>query len=367
MTTSRLPAEPPRISSLPPAGGALGPNLEDFVVDEIPLYAPSGSGDHLYVRVQKRGLTTPELVQSLARAAGVKERDVGYAGLKDKHAVTSQWVSLPSQARPVETWSLPENVEVVEVTRHNNKLRTGHLTGNRFTIRIVEVPEGGAAHAQAIAEALKATGLPNYFGEQRFGHGGKNLDHAMRWLAAPPSRNKKKSRFHDKLYPSVLQAEVFNRYLTARATLGFERLVAGEVVRLAGSGSVFVVEDLDAEAPRLAQGDIVLTGPIFGPRAVAARHVAAELESEALGVLGLTDQHLDRLGRAARGTRRDLLVSLRDLEFSELGPNSWSVSFSLPAGSYATQLLRELTGSPWLAQRGADALATDAGEHDRQS
>lgn len=362
MTSPRLPAEPLRISSLPPAGGTLGPNPEDFVVDEIPLYAPSGSGDHLYVRVQKRGLTTPELVQRVARAAGVKERDVGYAGLKDKHAVTRQWLSLPIQARPADEWELPDSIELVEVTRHNNKLRTGHLTGNRFTIRVVEVPEGGCERARAIAAALQSSGLPNYFGEQRFGYAGKNLDHATQWLARPPARNRKKSRFHDKLYPSVLQAEVFNRYLTARAAFGFEQLIQGEVVRLAGSGSVFVVEDVEAESPRLAQNDIVLTGPLFGPRAVAARHTAADLEAEAVATLGFETEQLDRLGKSARGTRRDLVVSLDDLTFRELGSNAWSVSFSLPAGSYATQLLRELTGSQWLGQRAPSVAGADASE-----
>src|SRR5262249_43071472 len=154
-----------------------------FRVDEIPAYAASGSGEHLYVRVQKRELTTPELVRRLARAAGVDARDVGYAGLKDKHAVTSQWLSFPAQAAPPEGWELPPGVELLEVSRHGNKLRTGHLAGNRFSIALVGGGAGAAERARAIADALLARGLPNYFGAQRFGRGGANLELARSWLA----------------------------------------------------------------------------------------------------------------------------------------------------------------------------------------
>ncbi|HEY6726467.1 MAG TPA: tRNA pseudouridine(13) synthase TruD [Polyangiaceae bacterium] len=345
------PHEPRRISTVAPVGGRLGPEPEDFAVDEIPLYQPSGTGEHLYVRIQKRGLATPDLTRIVGKAARVRERDIGYAGLKDKHAITSQWLSLPKQALPPEEWELPDSIQVLEASWHGNKLRTGHLTGNRFGITLVDVPEADAARAGSLIEGLRRSGLPNYFGEQRFGIEGKNLPQALEWLRRPPAPRRKQSRFHEKLFPSVLQAEVFNRYLSARYELGFDRLVQGEVVRLAGSGSVFVVENPEQEQPRLESADLVLTGPIFGPRAVAARDRAAELEAEALAPLGLDEAQLDRLGKSARGTRRDAWLPLDDLSFEPLDATSFRVSFTLPAGSYATQLVRELTGGAWLTLR----------------
>lgn len=355
MNSALEPHEPRRISSLPPVGGRLGLDPEHFLVDEIPLYEPSGAGEHLYVRLEKRSLATPDLTRIVAKAAGVRERDIGYAGLKDKHAITTQWLSLPKEALPPEQWQLPDTVRVLQASRHTNKLRTGHLTANRFGITLVDVPEAGLAHAEKILAALRESGLPNYFGEQRFGIQGRNLGQALDWLRRPPAPKRKQSRFHEKLFPSVLQAEVFNRYLSARYELGFGELIHGEVVRLAGSGSVFVVEDREAEQPRLANADLVLTGPIFGPRAVAARHRAAELEADALRALGLEPEQLDRLGKAARGTRRDAWLPLDDLSFEPLGPTSFRVSFTLPAGSYATQVVRELTGAAWLGLRAQPA------------
>src|SRR3954470_21861959 len=131
------PQEPAVMAAeLPAIDAHIGPAPEDFVVDEVPLYPQSGEGEHRYVRIEKRGFTTPAMVRAVTRAAGVDERDVGYAGLKDKHAVTRQWLSLPSKARPPSEWQLPDGIAVVEHTRHGNKLRTGHLLGNRFRIRL---------------------------------------------------------------------------------------------------------------------------------------------------------------------------------------------------------------------------------------
>ncbi len=347
-----LPHEPPRITSLPALGGALGPEPEHFVVEEVPLYEPSGAGDHWYAKLRKRGLTTNDLVNWVAREAQVRPRDIGYAGMKDKHAVTTQWLSLPAQAIAPERWQLPPNIELMEWSRHTNKLRTGHLEGNRFSITLVGVTEDDRRRAGALLESIGRTGLPNYFGEQRFGYGGQNLQRAIEWLSRPKGRDRRKARFYDKLYPSVLQSEVFNRYLSLRHQSGLERLLTGEVVRLSGSGSVFIVEDAAEEQHRLESGDVVLTGPMVGPRAVAARGTAEQLEAEARDALGLPAEAWETLGRAVRGTRRDLLVRLQGLEFESTRDDMLRIDFALPAGSYATQLLRELTVSPWLGARG---------------
>ncbi|MCC6214377.1 MAG: tRNA pseudouridine(13) synthase TruD [Polyangiaceae bacterium] len=335
-------------SELPPVGGRIGGAPEDFRVDELPLYAASGAGEHLYVRVEKRALTTPALIGAVARAAGVRERDVGYAGLKDKHAVTSQWLSLAGRIPDPGTWSLPPGVRILETTRHGNKLRTGHLAGNRFRIRLVDVPRDGAGHAGALLAALAATGLPNAFGAQRFGHDGTNLVRALDWIRAAAPGARPPARFLGRLLASSLQAEWFNRYLVRRIARGVSRLVAGEIVRLAGTGSYFRVDDAEAEQARLAAGDLVLTGPLPGPRRrPAPGGDAAALEGEIQRELGLDADALARLGDEAPGAWRDLLVRPEAIEC--IGPadaateGTLEIAFSLPAGSYATVLIRELT------------------------
>ena len=352
------PMEPPVMdATLPHIDAQIGPAPEDFVVDEVPLYPQSGEGEHCYVRVEKRGFTTPAMVRAVTRAAGVDERDVGYAGLKDKHAVTRQWLSLPAKARPPAEWQLPEGIRVIEHTRHSNKLRTGHLLGNRFRITL-DAPDTGALEmASAIAEVLKARGLYNYFGGQRFGRRGDGLRQAIDWLREG-GKVHGVPRFLSKLYPSVIQAEVFNRYFSARRALGLDRLISGEVVRLDGAGAMFSVEDPEREAPRLASGDIHLTGPIFGPKARPTSQDAAALELSIVEELGLSAEALEKLGRLAPGTRRDLIAPITDLSLSWAAVGRLAVEFSLPSGSYATEVIRQLTHGPFLideADRGSSA------------
>ncbi len=350
-----LPIVPPVLCDhLEAAGGMLGPALEDFVVDEIPLYAPCGSGDHCYVRLRKRGMTTPDLVRVVARATRVRERDIGVAGLKDKHAVTTQWLSLPIPPVAPADLQLPESVEVVEVSRHTNKLRTGHQAGNRFTLRLVDMPPDGLRRALAIAELLRTRGLRNYFGSQRFGNAGGNLSEAFAWLegqATQGGSQRGRPRFKEKLLASAVQSEVFNRYLRCRDELGLERPIAGEVVRLNGSAKLFVVDAPDKEEPRLAQRDIHLTGPLPGPKMREADGNAALLEAQAAGELGLSEEAWRVLARFAPGSRRDLLIWPDDLDVRSLGEAGLELRFSLPSGGYATQVLREFTRTPWLGRQ----------------
>jgi len=352
------PHEPPLMSAdVAPIDASIGATPEDFVVDEIPLYPQSGSGEHVYVRVEKRGYTTPAMVRAVTRAAGVDERDVGYAGLKDKHAVTRQWLSLPSKARPPNEWQLPEGIAVVEHTRHSNKLRTGHLLGNRFRITLVTSDLAALEKAAPVAEQLRARGLFNYYGGQRFGRRGDGLRQALSWLREGAKLHGL-PRFLTKLYPSVIQAEVFNRYFTARRGLGLERLLLGEVVRLSNAGAMFSVEDTEREGPRLVSGDIHLTGPIFGPKARPTSADAAALELTQLEQLGLNAEARDKLARLAPGTRRDLIAPVADLELRWAGVGRLELEFSLPSGSYATEVIRQFTHSPFLvdeADRGSDS------------
>jgi len=331
-------------SDLPPVGGAIGPDLEDFVVDELPAYEPSGTGDHWYVRLEKRGLNTRDAALAVARATKIPERDIGYAGMKDRHGVTTQWLSVPARAPAPETWELPENVKLVAVSRHTNKLRTGHLRANRFEIALVDTAPDGAERARALFERLAQRGHVNYFGSQRFGRDGRNVADAVAWLSGRTPLPRGRERFLSKLYTSALQSEFFNRYATRRVTAGLDRLLAGEVVRLQGAGASFVVEDVLREQPRFAARDLCLTGPMPGPKMRAATAEAAALEAEVLGELELTAAALTELGRHAPGTRRDLLVVPEAWAVREDRPlNRLRLEFVLPAGSYATVLVRELT------------------------
>jgi tRNA pseudouridine13 synthase len=328
---------------LPPAGGALGPEPEDFVVDEVPAWTPSGAGDHWWVRVKKRLMTTPDLVRWVAKAASVPERDVGYAGMKDRHAITTQWLSVPARAREPHEWQLPAGIELLEVTRHAQKLRTGQLRSNRFTLRMVGIDAAAFARAELIAGRLGESGLMNYFGRQRFGRDGKNLSVAVDWLGrgAPPAG--RRTRFLRKLYPSVVQAEIFNRYLTARRAIGLGSVLAGEVVRLGHGRSVFVVENPTAEQPRLSAREIHLTGPIWGPKMKLPTGELRELERSIAEGLGWDDELDRQLGALVDGTRRDLVVWPENLRLERLGEDGLAIDFALPAGSYATQVLGEFT------------------------
>lgn len=344
--------EPPLATGdLPGSGGRLDLTAEHFYVDEVLPFAPSGEGTHWFVRLEKRRFTTPDAISALSRAAKVPEREIGSAGMKDKHAITRQWLSLPHGSVPPTQWVLPEGMQVLEVVAHNKKLRTGQLVGNHFRLRLVDVPPDGEARARVILARLVEHGLPNYFGEQRFGHGGRNLQQALEWLQQGcPSRGPK-ARFIRKLYPSVVQSELFNRYLTRRGELGFTRLLAGEVVRLDGSYASFVVDDPERELPRLHARDIHLTGPMPGPSMRPASGAALELERAIAAELGLDDPLLELLGRNAPGTRRDLLVFPRDASVTALAPDALELAFFLPSGSFATQLAREFTRAAWLGSR----------------
>jgi tRNA pseudouridine13 synthase len=361
-----LHAPPVFFPELPPIGGKVGPEPEDFTVEEIPAYAASGKGEHQYLQVEKRLLTTPELVRRLGRALGVNDRDIGYAGLKDKHAVTSQWLSVVSKTTISSELPLGPGVRILQVTRHDNKLRTGHLLGNRFGITLVGVHEDAEARASAIALRLRAEGLPNYFGAQRFGHGGRNLVDALRWLARGA---RGRNRFEQKLFPSVIQSELFNRYLTARFALGRGQLLLGEVVRLEGAGAMFRVENLEQEQPRFAAKDLHLTGPMLGPKMRPAAADALALEQRITSELGLDEGALGTLGRLAPGARRDLLAPLADLTIEPRevrGGRALRLCFSLPAGGYATEVIRQLTSDPFLSHAGSAEKAAEADSTDEQ-
>ena len=212
---------------------------EDFVVEEIPLYESTGEGGHTFLWVEKRLRNTEEVARFLARCAGVPPRDVGYAGRKDRSAVTRQSFSVPG-VDPEEAlgWSLP-GVRVLRAARHRHKLRTGQLAGNRFDIRLRDLSPATIASAQDAAGVLGRLGLPNRFGAQRFGHNGENVGRGCRLLRGQsPVRDRRAARF----LLSAVQAAVFNRALEMRS-LPLDRLELGDLARKTDTGGLFLVED----------------------------------------------------------------------------------------------------------------------------
>jgi tRNA pseudouridine13 synthase len=358
----RSPEPPPfDHADLAGIGGHIGPEPEDFVVDEVPLYAASGQGDHWYVRLRKRGATTLELRDAVAQAAQVAAGDVGYAGMKDKHAVTTQWLSVPVlRSQPPEAWQLPEPFVLLEATRHTNKLRLGHLDSNQFTIRLVALEPGLLDKLAPLAARLTSQGITNYFGAQRFGRAQGNLETALASLRR--GRLGPRAGTRGKFLASVIQSEVFNRYATARVALGRGQLLVGDVVRFSDGRAMFTVEDAAREQGRLERGELRLTGPMVGPKMKASAGQPLELERAAVDAVGLDASTLAALGRWAPGTRRDLLLWPSGLSHELGADQSLTLRFSLPAGAYASLIVSTLTRQdPWLGAR-PGAAPGEAGE-----
>jgi tRNA pseudouridine13 synthase len=329
--------------------------LEDFVVDELPLYAPAGAGGHTFVRVEKRGRDTEEVARALARAVGVALRDVGYAGRKDRRAVARQWFSVPGLDPERALGLALPGARVLEAVRHPHKLRVGQLRGNDFAILVREVGDDVAARAGTRLAGIARTGLPNRFGAQRFG---RDADNAERGRAVLEGRLRPRDRRAARFLVSALQAAVFNETLHRRA-LPLDALELGDVAQVVASGGLFRVEDLAQEAPRAARFEISATGPIFAAGA-GGRHpepagAPAERERAALAAFGLEEERLRRAppGLRLAGSRRALRVPVGGAA-CEWRDGVLRLRFSLPAGSYATVLLEELLGPLDEATAGAD-------------
>jgi tRNA pseudouridine13 synthase len=313
---------------------------EDFRVEEMLDFPLSGAGEHLWLHLRKRGLNTEFLARQLARIAGVPVRAVGYAGLKDRHAVTTQWFSVQLPGRELSDWQgrLPEGVELVEAMRHARKLQRGALAGNRFTIRVRDCAGDRSALAQRLDEIARH-GVPNYFGEQRFGRDAANVAHARAMFAGTEAVN---DRHRRGLYLSAARSFLFNAVLARRVIDGsWWRLLDGEAVMLAGSRSFFVAEQIDDTLrERLARQDVLPSGPLWGRDEPPTRGAVRAVEE------AVAAEHADLArGLAAEGLRQERrALRLLPQEFATrwLDDTTCELCFALPAGSYATTLLREL-------------------------
>jgi tRNA pseudouridine13 synthase len=431
----------PRIAGADdPIGGIIKVRPEDFIVDEQPQYDPCGQGEHIYLYVEKSGLSTSQLIRILAQHFRVDDRAIGYAGMKDKHALTRQVISIHAPGKRIEDFPsiTHEKISILWADHHTNKLRVGHLKGNRFSIRIREVDPLRVLSAKRTVDRLIATGLPNYFGPQRFGARGNNhtlgrlllvrdwqgfldgllgpgdaananlpadgsdaaaqaralyaegrfaeaagviprmLRHeraALRALASGATPDEAIRAIHPmqmRFWISAFQSGVFNRFLGARVTDGtFDRLLLGDVACKLRNGALFDADDRTLADPdtahRLASFEVAPSGPLWGPKMKRATGAPGDLETRLLRDTGVTLESFaaaaDTIDVDLPGARRPLRVALTDVELEggidEHGPFI-RIAFDLPPGSFATVVIREITGID--APMPADAI--EDGDHD---
>jgi tRNA pseudouridine13 synthase len=345
----------PRLTpDLPGTGGRLKQTPEDFQVEELPAFQPTGEGGHLWLWVEKQGRETHEVARALAQLASVDVQEVGYAGMKDRQAITRQAFTVPLAAGAV----LPEvalpGVKVLSTARTERKLRTGQLKGNAFRIRLrdVRAPEAAAP----VLERLQQKGLPNYFGTQRFGRAFDNAAKGKALLLGERLPGHV-SRMQRRLYLSAYQSLLFNRALAARLQDSlYGRALPGDVLRKAESGGLFICEDETTDQPRVDSLEVSPTGPIFGWKVKPVPTGAvAEREAKILAAESLPEGALRKGKGETEGARRAYAVPLGVVEGVREGTDVW-LSFSLPRGSYATVLLDEVMKGE------AAPVGLDAGE-----
>ena len=384
--------------NLPGIGGKIKIMPADFYVEEIPRYLPSGEGQHLYITIEKTGVATLKAINMIARALGVHRKNIGYAGMKDAHAVTRQTLSIDgASVADVEKLDIP-GIKIISAKKHRNKLKLGHLAGNKFVIRVRGVDESARPKAEAILSVLEKIGVPNYFGEQRFGR--RNNTHLLGlallkndlpeflsellgrpqaheafpaqtaraafdagdWQSAldtlPPMLRDERAvlrrliktgdpqkavqaldRRLKRLYISAIQSHFFNRLLAQRLPT-LTQIELGDVAYIHQGGAAFVVTDVTETQPRVDAFELSPAGPLFGEKYLAAAGAVNERELTLLHDADLTLANFKVPGANLSGSRRPYRIPVTDVSLD------WDegvvVTFSLPAGAYATMLLREL-------------------------
>ena len=403
-------------ADLPGIGGVIKEQPRDFLVEELPLYPPSGQGEHTFFEIQKTGLSTFEAVRLIAQALGVSPNRIGYAGLKDAQAITCQVLSVHGVSPGAVTALDLPGIRVMWAERHRNKLKIGHLRGNRFTLRVRGVDEAALPACRAILDVVERRGVPNYYGPQRFGMRGdsaqlgrlvvqrdaegfvnaflgsphpaeserveqaRTLFDAGQWADAlsffPGSMAEERRALqvlirsqgdHRRAYAalskrlkifllSAYQSELFNRVLDARLQT-LDRVYAGDLAMKHPGHGVFVVEDEAVEQPRAAQFEISPTGPIYGYKMMQASGRQGELEAEVLAGESLTPEHFRvERGIGAKGTRRALRFQVHE-------PELWYedgivLRFWLARGCYATTVLAEISKTSLVADEPDDVSET---------
>ena len=333
-------------------------SVRDFVVEEIPLYGWSGEGEHLILHVRKKELTTWEMIDSIASHVGVKSKEIGYAGLKDKNAMTKQYISLPKKYANAIAGFTHEKIKVLDTFYHNNKIRTGHLKGNRFFIRLKKVSPVAAQMILQAIEQIKKEGMPNYFGYQRFGIEGDNYKKGEALVSGVLKERNVKLR---RMYISAYQSHLFNLWLSRRIEISkmvanFEiseietllnmpkhaiadmkaqpqpfKLMPGDAMMHYPYGRIFRFDGSKEEAARFVARDAVPTGLLSGKRVKHSEDEAYAIEKEFIRPLG------------EDGSRRYAWVFPEEIEAQYRENDAWmELHFTLPKGSYATVLIEEI-------------------------
>ena len=326
---------PAASAHLPGTGGVMRACIDDFAVTEIPSYLPSGAGAHAYAFIEKRELTTMDVVSALAQE-GVPRKSVGFAGQKDKYAVARQWLSVPAEHAPA-LGSLDDvdGVTVLETSLHRNKLGLGHLRGNRFSVRVRDTRDDWQPLADAALAHLRQVGAPNYFGPQRFGTFNTNIADGLRLIRGEKMRiDRRMQRF----YRSALQSHLFNWLLKMRMERGlYDAVLAGDRAQRHDSGGMFVVEDAAVESERARRLEISAALPLFGKKARISDGDAGALEEAVLSKFGLEYAQFRRIP----GARRISRIRLDDATLTPAA-DGYIAEFTLPKGAYATAVMREL-------------------------
>lgn len=386
---------------IPGTGGVYKETPQDFQVEEIPLYACSGEGEHLYLWVEKVGISTRELLGQLARSLNLKERDIGYAGLKDARALTRQMVSVPFDKFEQNKIRNNENFKIIDFKRHTNKLRLGHLAGNKFTIRLNKTHPDAPERAEAILNRLQQRGVPNLFGEQRYGILGNSAqlghfllqrrfeDFCRELIGDPamirnPAWNKAATSYREnnlreaynllprrmrderrllnqllkgqshqdaalslprnllRLFLSAAQSAMFDQLLMQRLP-HLNQLYDGDIAVKHSNGACFRVEKAEKEQFRVTDFEISPSAPLFGTKVMIATGWAGEQEAALLNAEELTLKSWKfGQGLTMPGERRALRVPISNTKIVSCENESITLNFTLPKGSYATSVLREI-------------------------
>jgi len=337
------------------------PTSRDFIVDEIPLYEFTGEGEHLILHVRKKDMTTWEMVSAIAKYCKIKQRDIGYAGLKDKNAMTMQYISLLAKdnEEKLKTFN-HDKIKILGTYRHNNKIRIGHLKGNHFKVRLKKVLGVQKDKLDSVVKWVKKNGVPNYFGNQRFGNQGDNWREGK---AVNEGKLKIRDRKTKTFLLNAYQSHLFNAWLSKRIELSmllesfseadaekvfelpkgslegtkkqphFFKLLKGDLMMHYPYGRVFKLEDLEEEAKRFSEWDIAPSGLLAGKRVSRTDEVA-----------GLIEQNYDE-EIAENGARRYAWIRVSDIKKNYVEERAhYELEFSLPKGAYATNVLDVLRG-----------------------
>lgn len=320
----------PRIRELP----------EDFEVEEIPLFGLDGEGPHTYLWIEKRLRTTDDVLNDLARYLDLPARDIGYAGRKDRRAVTRQWFSVPVKSKDrLGRLQAIEGVKVLATERHSQRLRVGQLEGNHFRLRIRDISKSTADTARQRLDVMSRRGMPNRYGPQRFGRDGRNPQRGADLLKGGKMRGDRRRAW---LMVSALQSLVFNRVLERRP-VAINELLPGDMVEIHRTGELRPVKDPSLYQEQLASFEASPTGPIFGTKMRSADGAVRVLEESVMSELEVPSMKTFKSppGLEIFGDRRSLRILPRNTS-SRFDNGVLEVEFALPAGSYATVLLEEL-------------------------